>query len=81
MGRITSERSTSTAYRMAAWIPVREHHLLDGFQSLLDGTESLHGNHEDIHVVEKLDRGVVLVLLFVPSVLRKKVRAAHKLSS
>jgi predicted phosphodiesterase len=42
---------------------VREHQLLGGFQSLLDGTESLHvpvyavwGNHEDIHVVERLHR-------------------------
>ena len=47
---------------------VREHHLLGGFQSLLDGTESLHvpvyavwGNHEDIHVVEKLDRGEIVL--------------------
>jgi hypothetical protein len=29
--------------------------------SLLEGTESLHGNHEDIHVVEKLHRGEIVL--------------------
>jgi len=47
---------------------VRQHRLLGDFQSLLEGIESLHvpvyavwGNHEDIQVVARLQRGEIML--------------------